>query len=87
MFSTEFRSEMEDAHTINMAMSKHTSKAFFGVFDGHNGDVCAHWSAEHLWPYVDELEELSDEAIQKACLAADDNFLKNDPDSYVYSLC
>jgi serine/threonine protein phosphatase PrpC len=74
---------MEDDHTIQMSMNKHTNKAFFGVYDGHNGDVCAHWSAKNLWQYIDKLEDHSDEAIKRACLAADKDFLTSDPESYV----
>lgn len=75
--------EMEDAHTINLAMTKHGKKAFFGVYDGHNGDICAHWSAEHVWQYVDKLEEFNTTTLKTACLEADKEFLDNDPDSYV----
>lgn len=75
--------EMEDAHTINLAMTKHGKKAFFGVYDGHNGDICAHWSAEHVWQYVDKLDEFNTETLKTACLEADKEFLTNDPDSYV----
>lgn len=76
-----FRTEMEDAHTIQMAMTKHESHGFFGVYDGHNGDVCAHWSAANLWKYIDGVEDLSEGGIQKACLEADKEFLTNDPES------
>ena len=74
---------MEDAHTIQMAMTKHESHGFFGVYDGHNGDVCAHWSAANLWKYIDGVEDLSEGGIQKACLEADKEFLTNDPESFV----
>lgn len=77
---------MEDDHTIKMAMQKHSSKAFFGVFDGHNGDICAHWSAKNLWPYFDNLPEHTEEAMKQACLAADKEFLSTDADSYVLSV-
>jgi len=75
--------EMEDDHTIKTNMDKHGKKAFFGVYDGHNGDICAHWSAANLWQYIDRLEEHTDAAIQNACLEADKAFLTSDPDSYV----
>lgn len=75
--------EMVDAHTINLAMTKHTKKGFFGVYDGHNGDICAHWSAENVWQYIDKLDEFNTATLKQACLEADKEFLTNDPDSYV----
>lgn len=78
--------EMEDAHTINLAMTKHNKKGFFGVYDGHNGDICAHWSAEHVWQYVDKLDEFTAATLKQACLEADKEFLEKDPDSYVFPL-
>lgn len=74
---------MEDDHTIKLGMEKHSNKAFFGVYDGHNGDLCAHWSAANLWQFIDNLDEHTDSAIQTACLEADKAFLTSDPDSYV----
>lgn len=78
-----FAIEMEDAHTINLSMTKHGKKGFFGVYDGHNGDICAHWSAENVWQYVDKLDEFNTETLKTACLEADKEFLEKDPDSYV----
>lgn len=80
---TDTNAEMEDAHTIKMSMEKHPQKAFFGVYDGHNGDVCAHWSAENLWKYVDNLDDHTDQSVVSACLAADKEFLTTDPETYV----
>jgi serine/threonine protein phosphatase PrpC len=77
---------MEDAHTIQMAMTKHQNHGFFGVYDGHNGDVCAHWSAKNLWNFIDGVEEFAEPAIQKACLEADKEFLTNDPESFVLAV-
>lgn len=76
-----FRMEMEDDHTIQLSLTKRANQAFFGVYDGHNGEICAHWSAQNLWKYIDNLEDQNEQAIQEACLAADKDFLTNDPNS------
>lgn len=54
---------MEDAHCAVLALPRHTDRAVFGVFDGHNGTVASTWMAEQLPLRIDALEDLSFQSI------------------------
>jgi len=68
-----FRSSMEDAHLVFMQ----EDWGFFGVFDGHGGDMCSKFVAKEL---RDELEAggcpADDAAVRKLLFKVDDAFLK-----------
>eukprot|EP01062_Namystynia_karyoxenos_P059162 TRINITY_DN5058_c0_g1_i1.p2 TRINITY_DN5058_c0_g1~~TRINITY_DN5058_c0_g1_i1.p2 ORF type:complete len:387 (+),score=125.21 TRINITY_DN5058_c0_g1_i1:87-1247(+) len=50
-----WRRTMEDAHTARLSLSPaFPSLRFFGVYDGHCGDVVAKWAAEHLPRHIEE---------------------------------
>jgi protein phosphatase len=67
---------MEDAHCVELTMPKHQDYAFFGIFDGHSGSLCANYMAENLFKNIDAVEDFSDlEALAKTCIKTDDQFL------------
>jgi len=75
-----FRIEMEDALTAALKMSgKHSSRAFFGVYDGHGGARCSKYLETAMVKAVGELEDPTNEgALKKVCMAVDAEFLKRE---------
>jgi len=70
---------MEDAHTVMLNLPKHTNTAFFGIFDGHSGDLCSHYLASNLYKEVDELTDVFVEAqVAQVCLNVDQSFLDSE---------
>lgn len=67
-----FRNNMEDAHLIHMR----ETWGFFGVFDGHGGEACSKYVADHL---RNKLEESGcpkdDEEVKAFILDTDKAFL------------
>lgn len=43
---------MEDAHVHALPLKENADLAFFGVFDGHGGDLAAKFVAKHLLTYI-----------------------------------
>jgi serine/threonine protein phosphatase PrpC len=73
-----WRENMEDAHAFTFELSHHSNAAFFGVFDGHAGNKCSPYAAEHLPNYLDNVSNWEDEqGIINACLDCDDAFLSD----------
>jgi len=73
-----WRENMEDAHSFTFELPHHSNSAFFGVFDGHAGNKCSPFAAEHLPQYLDGVENWDDEdAVVRACLDCDDSFLSD----------
>jgi protein phosphatase len=74
---------MEDAHCVELTLPKHQDYAFFGIFDGHSGSLCANFMAETLYKNIDSVEDFSDlEALGKTCILTDEQFLS----AYVFLL-
>ena len=46
------RHEMEDEHCLELKMGNLKKWAFFAVFDGHGGTLCAHKSSERLVHHI-----------------------------------
>ena len=63
---------MEDDHSIGLE----GRKAFVGVFDGHNGDRCARWTAANMARSLARVGEFSDDEIKSACLRLDRDYLR-----------
>jgi serine/threonine protein phosphatase PrpC len=71
-----WRESMEDAHCIELSLPKHSDQAFFGIFDGHSGSLCATYMAEHLYKNIDSVEDFSDlDSLAKTCIKTDEQFL------------
>ena len=54
---------MEDAHAHVLPMREHEDLGFFGVFDGHGGDLAAKFAAKHVLTYIrnsDAFDDLKD---------------------------
>ena len=43
---------MEDAHTHVLPLKENPDLSFFGVFDGHGGNVAANFVGKHLLTYI-----------------------------------
>lgn len=90
-----WRESMEDAHCVELTLSKHPNYAFFGIFDGHSGSLCATYMAEHLYKNIDSVEDFSDqEALAKTCIKTDEQFLTAEQFMYnddgcacIFTLC
>jgi len=79
-----WRESMEDAHCVELALPKHQDYAFFGIFDGHSGSLCANFMAENLYKNLDSVEDFSDlEALGKTCIKTDEQFLS--AEQYLYN--
>ena len=79
-----WRESMEDAHCIELSLPKHSDQAFFGIFDGHSGSLCATYMAEHLYKNIDSVEDFSDlDALAKTCIRTDEQFLS--AEQYIYN--
>jgi len=79
-----WRESMEDAHAIQLSLPKHSDHAFFGIFDGHSGSLCATYMSEHLYKNIDAVEDFSDhEALGKTCIKTDEQFLS--AEQYLYN--
>jgi len=63
---------MEDDYSIELE----GRKAFVGVFDGHNGDRCAKWTAANMARSLTRLGEFSDEEVKNTCLRLDRDYLR-----------
>jgi serine/threonine protein phosphatase PrpC len=78
-----WRETMEDDHTVKLSLSRHPDFAFFGIFDGHSGSVCARFMADILYKNLDNLDDICDNnALAKICLQTDDDFLKSEDYTY-----
>lgn len=54
---------MEDAHSHVLPLREHENLSFFGVFDGHGGDLAAKFAAKHVLTYIrnsDAFDDLQD---------------------------
>jgi len=71
---------MEDSHTVILSMQKHVDCAFFGVFDGHNGQKASKWCADHIAVGIDELTEFTTENIQKKMIQLDQLYFETTQD-------
>jgi len=79
-----WRESMEDAHCIELSLPKHSDQAFFGIFDGHSGSLCATYMAEHLYKNIDSVEDFSDlDALAKTCIKTDEQFLS--AEQFIYN--
>lgn len=47
---------MEDAHAHMLPVPANSSIGFFGIFDGHGGDLAAKFAAKHVFTYVSNSE-------------------------------
>ncbi|XP_024382080.1 probable protein phosphatase 2C 57 [Physcomitrium patens] len=75
------RRSMEDAHVCvdNLEETLGTRGAFYGVFDGHDGEAAACYVKEHLLPFI--LRDVSfptcvEDAVKNAYLELDKEFLE-----------
>jgi len=90
-----WRESMEDAHCVELSLPKHQDYAFFGIFDGHSGSLCANYMAENLHKNIDSVEDFSDlEALGKTCIKTDEQFLSAEQFLYnddgcacIFTLC
>lgn len=55
-----WRVTMEDAHSHVLPMREHEELSFFGVFDGHGGDLAAKFAAKHVLTYIRNSEAFDD---------------------------
>lgn len=58
-----WRVTMEDAHSHVLPLREHENLSFFGVFDGHGGDLAAKFAAKHVLTYIrnsDAFDDLQD---------------------------
>eukprot|EP00511_Aplanochytrium_stocchinoi_P001269 CAMPEP_0204831730 /NCGR_PEP_ID=MMETSP1346-20131115/11378_1 /ASSEMBLY_ACC=CAM_ASM_000771 /TAXON_ID=215587 /ORGANISM="Aplanochytrium stocchinoi, Strain GSBS06" /LENGTH=283 /DNA_ID=CAMNT_0051962979 /DNA_START=296 /DNA_END=1147 /DNA_ORIENTATION=+ len=51
---------MEDAHTHLLPTKNNDSLGFFGVFDGHGGDLAAIFAAKHVLTFIENSEAFDD---------------------------
>jgi len=70
------RETMEDDHTVKLSLAKE-GHSFFGIFDGHSGAEAAHWCAQTLHKYIENLDVLNQETIAAAMIKADKDFLES----------
>jgi serine/threonine protein phosphatase PrpC len=76
-----YRTAMEDAHSVRLNLSskkdsKHSSSAFFGVYDGHAGDKASQYLSTAMPDKIASLSDPTDAEILKAAvLAVDGDFL------------
>jgi len=70
------REDMEDAHSVILEMKSHKNCGFFGVYDGHSGAKAADWCANHVHEFINEVPEFTPEALEKALVKADLQFLE-----------
>ena len=69
-----YRTTMEDSHAMVLG-----DRMFFGVFDGHSGDKCSAFVAEHLPGRILGVPSpISDATYEKICLDLDEEFLAAD---------
>jgi len=79
-----WRESMEDAHCIELTLPKHSDFGFFGIFDGHSGNLCANYMSENLYKNIDSVEDFTDlDALAKTCIKADEHFLNME--QYIYN--
>lgn len=55
-----WRVSMEDAHTHVLPLPENGKLSFFGVFDGHGGDLAAKFAAKHVLTYIQQSEAFED---------------------------
>jgi len=73
-----WRETMEDAHTIQLSMEKHTETAFFGIFDGHSGSSCSKFVSEILHKNIDNITQFTETDISNVVMDTDQQFLDSD---------
>jgi len=81
-----WRETMEDAHTIELSLPHHPGWAFFGIYDGHSGALCANYMAERLAKNIDSIDDKNFEDLSllaDKCLQTDEEFLT--ADQYLYN--
>lgn len=67
-----FRKEMEDAHRIVLSFESHPDVSFFGVYDGHAGDLVAKHLAKKLHQHIEKCgPNFDDDSLQKAVVEFD----------------
>jgi serine/threonine protein phosphatase PrpC len=66
-----FRVEMEDAHSICLALEGHPNTSLFAVYDGHAGELVAKYLARDLPGHLAKLEQFDDQSLKKAMLEFD----------------
>jgi len=75
-----WRETMEDAHSVILSLPKHSEYAFFGIFDGHSGSLCANHIAENLAVALDNGVEGDffehQDVIAKTCISVDEKFME-----------
>jgi serine/threonine protein phosphatase PrpC len=73
-----WRGEMEDAHTILLTLPNHEGVGFFGVYDGHCGNVASTYCDQNMWRYIDQLANFQDQhSIVQKVIECDQYFLEN----------
>mmetsp|Transcript_14970 Transcript_14970/g.16939 ORF Transcript_14970/g.16939 Transcript_14970/m.16939 type:complete len:328 (-) Transcript_14970:129-1112(-) len=55
-----WRVTMEDAHAHHLPTKNNKDLAFFGVFDGHGGDLAAIFAAKHVLTFIENSEAFDD---------------------------
>ncbi|CAK9026785.1 Protein phosphatase 1B (Protein phosphatase 2C isoform beta) (PP2C-beta), partial [Durusdinium trenchii] len=55
-----WRVTMEDAHAHSLPIRSDPDAGFFGVFDGHGGDLAAKYAAANVLSYIEESEAYQD---------------------------
>jgi len=75
-----WRETMEDSHSVLLNLPKHKDYAFFGIFDGHSGSLCANHIADNLAVAIDNCCEGDffdhQDVIAKTCIAVDEKFME-----------
>lgn len=68
-----WRASMEDAHV----MFERDSWGFFGVFDGHGGDLCSKYVAKRYYEELEKGRPTDDAALKSLALGIDREFLES----------
>lgn len=72
-----WRESMEDAHSINLNLDRHSNCGFFGIFDGHCGKLASKFCGELMHKYIDEVNELvNTDDITKQIIKLDSDFME-----------
>jgi len=66
---------MEDAHSIILNLENHKESSFFGVFDGHCGNLASKFCSENMYKYVDSVDDFSDQKISDKIFELDKAFM------------
>jgi len=72
-----WRESMEDAHSIILSLENHKDTGFFGVFDGHCGNLASKFCSENMCKYIDSIDDFSDQKISDKIFELDKAFMES----------